>query len=928
MKKINYKFLLLILLMGLFPITTKAETIQFTMCFGDNGTYSITYDDKINTEVKKEKIDYSTIQNQHIAYPTGISETEKVKYEFTASLVANKCYQEGDTIYSCPSNSDFDKYNIIGKYLSDEGVSDKITFQFNEATGRFTINIKDVFRDELYVRYVADEANRNTTGQLDASNFLGQFLTRNANGYYTISNVSGNAKIFLEFYLKDAANKCSNTYLGYIGFFTPNAYDYEVENPAISNPDFYGCTAVKNYRPTGMTRTDDINQFESVKKAYIYECYSNAKITYGEKLELASKINEKLNRLKEMFSNYAGSGSTGGKICTDQYTSTKISYSSTGNYWGLVCTETYTAQGDTPKLVKAGDGFSYLANYSVTRTCNITQINRPTKKPQCQYSISHICSWVNNDGSIGTGQHAGPTEEFDNCIYSCDGGKYSQSCINSCYSQVYSNNRDTSFTDKFISSDKRLKVEFTASQTFTSPNTNELCQTENGSWVNGVTRYCEHGVCDQTCISPYCQNRQASCTFTSFKQPSGCSDDAEGEYQAALNASEAELNRFKAKQSELVPTGNYTYQITDSYLKTEGGQPYVFTVNSKDNPAVNVSSSQQTLSASSGSLPLGNSGGRSVSYNPSMTVKADIKVNLPLSYIDKVNGDAVYKTTAEAKQAYRANNIYNRLDLVSDFDIAKYYNQNERKYYTSIWSDNINVIMTDEKIQLLRTSDYNITVKSSNVGGGSFSSNIDCYYGVYNNFYCQDPNDCPSDLDATGIQWIYRVIDLEDVFPNNRNPRWNWTGTLNRSNNTFTGAARFANATYLKYNIDPIALTEDIESKGYTIYDVKTDPSEVDYEFVLTTENLRNIRAYNKGVYDYNGDGYHNYLDYNMSCYTNNSGKEICTSRFMDNISGNSGTETSANFITYSVPGFTIDTRKNIAGCNNSKSGACVEIGR
>ena len=214
--------------------------------------------------------------------------------------------------------------------------------------------------------------------------------------------------------------------------------------------------------------------------------------------------------------------------------------------------------------------------------------------------------------------------------------------------------------------------------------------------------------------------------------------------------------------------------------------------------------------------------------------------------------------------------------------------------------------------------DINIKVISSDVGDGGFGSNILCYYGVYNSYYCDNKDDCPvpeckeNCPDPTGIQYIYRVIDLTDVFPNDRNPRWNWTSS----------AARKASETRIGYNIDPIAKTKDIESKGESIY---TDQSETDYEFYLTKENIRNIRDYNKHVKDYNNDGSNNYLDYNMSCYIDTKGRQICISKFLDNINGNSGSEEPSNYVTYGSQ-FTRDMRVEIAKCNDATGGGsrCV----
>ena len=43
-----------------------------------------------------------------------------------------------------------------------------------------------------------------------------------------------------------------------------------------------------------------------------------------------------------------------------------------------------------------------------------------------------ICNEVS-----GFENQGGPTEEYDACIQSCDGGKYSQACSNKCYNEVY-----------------------------------------------------------------------------------------------------------------------------------------------------------------------------------------------------------------------------------------------------------------------------------------------------------------------------------------------------------------------------------------------------------------------------------------------------------------------------------------------------------
>ena len=399
--------------------------------------------------------------------------------------------------------------------------------------------------------------------------------------------------------------------------------------------------------------------------------------------------------------------------------------------------------------------------------------------------------------------------------------------------------------------------------------------------------------------------------------------------------------------------GKFTYNITDSYLKTADGKEYVFTVDSTKNPTLGVEVSEPTIVSSSdlishGSCDCGISGSQQYISFEMKTV--NVTVNLPLSVVDKVSGEVLYQSSNEDSFAYKINSQSNKLEKVSKFNILDYYGKGERKYYTSVWSSNKNIKIDCEKniVKSIEKSDVNIKVNNINAGEGDFSSNINCSYGVYNKFFkeegvdecdcpeppCSDPDPDPSCLNPPcsdpddGIQYIYRPIDLEDMFPNNRNPRWNWTGSLDKVNNNATGASQFASDSSLNYNVDPTALIAEVESKGESIYDVGVDSSEVDYEIVLTTENIRNIRNYNKNVKDYNGDGDKNYLDYNMSCYKNAKGQEVCTSKFLDNINGNSGSETNANFVTYSSAR-TRDMRKSIAGCNNAINGsACDDISK
>lgn len=100
----------------------------------------------------------------------------------------------------------------------------------------------------------------------------------------------------------------------------------------------------------------------------------------------------------------------------------------------VTCQEQIQVTYDPPVATKAGLCFQYKVTVKSKVTCKTEKngdIKWPTPPETCDFSP--ICS-----GNAQETQ-AGPIEEFDSCIQNCDGGKYSQTCINSCYKKVYEN---------------------------------------------------------------------------------------------------------------------------------------------------------------------------------------------------------------------------------------------------------------------------------------------------------------------------------------------------------------------------------------------------------------------------------------------------------------------------------------------------------
>lgn len=111
------------------------------------------------------------------------------------------------------------------------------------------------------------------------------------------------------------------------------------------------------------------------------------------------------------------------------------------------CVEQLQVTYDPPQAVKGGMCFQYKVTVRSKVSCKTelkNEIKWPSPKDSCDYAP--ICSGNSQE------TQAGPNDDFDSCINSCDGGAYSQSCINKCYKKVYGKNKKTKSSVKKTSS--------------------------------------------------------------------------------------------------------------------------------------------------------------------------------------------------------------------------------------------------------------------------------------------------------------------------------------------------------------------------------------------------------------------------------------------------------------------------------------------
>lgn len=921
----------------------NAEVKNKPVCV-DKILYNISWDTTKNTAINENVV--ASLSKQDIDNRYFGSNTEA--NSFTSSLMSSNCYIESGKIYTCPSSKELDKYdtNLLHEKVS-EGSSEykyiKIDYNVNNDT--YTVRIKDIFDGKVKVRAVKSDGNVNRNGENPSTSYS-DYLNKSGD-YFVLANVEPtryvngtfikNEYIF-EFYINDSSSKCNTTYIASFNLVMSMIDDtIQVPNPAKNNKAEYGCDRIENFINDLLNKkVIDSSQASTMKAYYGSLCYVD-KVTVTQYHKLKEDILKQYSNMVTLYgdigsdSGISNTASNSGTICNNgSWTSERIVKEEHGSYWDLVCKEKYYSVGEKPKLVRAGGGFKYSATFKAEKTCTLTQ--NPVQKvtttvsssnivvmlPQCVYSCYTVCSYDEKAGRVEGKGPAGPSEEFDSCVQTCDGGKYSQSCINACYEKTYSSERDLPEVVEDSSSKKTMSFLDSGLQrmdnslgTVTSSAGGTFMYSYSTSWgVN--TRYSvdfptEHCGNVGVVFSTYCDTHNGKCEVFESVGPAGCTDTPNADYKEEITVSMTEHAEMIDLIDEEIPGGDYEIEIADSYLNNNG-KAYVYKISTKDqqNVIVNESYSGGVSDCETENWLFGDQGERATSCKRSKSYKT-VTVSLPLAYLNRKDATALYEIQSGRYYRFNANTPSTGLEFNSTALKNVYPGGN--KYYTNILSDNVNVNVGTNKVTLVDTTTAlngkkaGISVKVSNFGSNhNYNNTVNCFYGVYNDTVEKCVYPCTDD-DEGGITIIFRPIDLNDNFPNDRNPRWNWT---DKASVTDTNSIQYS---LLNYKVSPSELNKQIEEKGYNIY---TDTAEVDYDIVLTPENLRNIKQYNKKVDDINKDGSNNYLDYDMTCGTRRN-REYCYSNFLDN----------TNYVTYNT-GFNATTRKDIAICNNTYNQACT----
>lgn len=547
------------------------------------------------------------------------------------------------------------------------------------------------------------------------------------------------------------------------------------------------------------------------------------------------------------------------------------------------CKEEIEVNFSDPVATQAGLCFQYLIEIKSKVVCDSKYTAPPPSMPTVCVPTAK-CVMSNGYQS----DKGGPSEDFDKCVKKCDNGKYSQKCIDKCYTEVYEKEEGEKTSNKLLSHyNNDYRVSKVANGCLTPANVNPYDESQiralydqhqrdpggkysGGSWVPAssgcssnigqfyfssldrtrATIYEIHGLySDKHGRKTYCVGSNGFLTrckingFTSWCNDkcswvNSCGSNtvlteylAKKKYEEDLKAYYAE----KAKCEEKAAT--CTNETTDYKIVVDN-------LDGNDSKDDKDKSDWQEEFTSSQKLNSTTVTGKF----PSMVTLVDGScedgkddpwhyhniITFPGTWINNKTGQPVHSIQPghEDFYTYIGNEYCTKLDSVP-VNTAWYewkVNQNEKE------------LSDEEKNEIEKSIDMNIRGSIDNYGYFGWHFDVKCFYALI-----KDPKDCVGencdvdDGDKDGksptTDYKFRSISLDNLFPSqeageeSRKAGYNWS----------CDATNLENPDYL---IQPVSTINKIQELGDSIYEGN---DYVDYHIVLDPESMDKIRSYNNG---------------------------------------------------------------------------------
>lgn len=552
------------------------------------------------------------------------------------------------------------------------------------------------------------------------------------------------------------------------------------------------------------------------------------------------------------------------------------------------CEEGVVVEYGPPVASKAGLCFEYKIRVTSAVRCysDLNSIKTPGN-PTTVCTPGPTCTGVGRHGTYHVTE-GGPSKEYDKCIKSCDGGKYTKSCSNKCYKKVYgsstktSNNNNNSASTLKLSGDSTYdKIEECISKSSKNHGGCYVRQGRSivwkdngrmnrGRWYvtsgwsrSGYKVFLDDGFMRHDYGGDFCHD---SCSWNS----NDCSSNeylnygyAESDYKANMKIYKKLVDRCKAAATCSTSLAEFTISVdyTNSNKKKvtidfpysseadKLGTDQSNSTNKNENttiinePAPNgcflTTNKNAQFYQAAWSFPgswINNKTGE-VSYKPKKT--SDGWRSLPDKFCIPL--DAQNVNTAWWNSYYGTQlQSFSKTSISSASAIEKCKSISEKG---SIY--NYKQTFTKDDI------DYNINGKTKKFGHFGWNISVSCFYALNTSIPKVTENSTTTDdktpLECkTSSESRVRTVDLTNLFPST-------DGTTKNSDSTTTGRTPGFNwSTYATisenknptYTSSPAQYLADVQKLGYSVY----SNNYLDYEITLDKAKLAELKKYGNSV--------------------------------------------------------------------------------
>lgn len=561
----------------------------------------------------------------------------------------------------------------------------------------------------------------------------------------------------------------------------------------------------------------------------------------------------------------------------------------------IKCEEVVTVEYGPPVASKAGLCFEYKVKVTSRVSCGVTKYpNDPVKGQLC--TPEPVCT-IPGSGIIH--RQGGPSEDFDECVIACDGGKYSDYCSNRCYEKVYGENAikktsgsEVSFADRLNTNSVNAKVE----KVVDPANSHEYyCDGDTIKWGsshNGDTRsgsaddsrwHHNHSwgfppMTDYACYSSTGIPRRCTCKESCYWTLGSCSsvhesymnpEEASKAYNSMVDEHDAYVDSCEDAAKCKTVTSTYTISVkikngaNIKYPKKSGGYSadrLVYT---------GIEGTSTPTAGLPGSIIIGNDGCYKTTGGSVKGLWYQAEISFPGAWIHNKTGEISYKAQSDGWQEiknkfclplnvgdvnsewwqYYYQTVLGKRETVTGSNISYQtttYNNSEVCKETCRFKNNI------IKISNYAPEDWNIIADIKDFGHFKWDFNVKCFYAASSTIITDDPHsECEEECYKT-TGYRVRSVDLGNLFPAvdggsgaaqdptkvGRAPGFNWSSS---AKNTVKNEA---------FKSNPSEYTKTVQKMADTVYDNK---NELDYHLVLTRGIISKLRQ-SKTFSDFKGN--------------------------------------------------------------------------